>query len=97
MIALFILFMADFAFTFYGVSEHIIEEANPLWVAVFNMPLIWGTLIRIGYFAIIIGLPCYLVYRLKPKAFPWLMRLGYVAYSLMILLHFRWLYLHFIA
>lgn len=86
--------MIDFAFTFYGINDlSVIEEANPVWVAVFSMPLWLSTILRIAYFFGIIFLPCQYIKKRKPERYRLLLGIGYIAYSLMIVLHVRWMIL----
>ena len=50
---LFILFMADFFFTYYGISIGAITEGNPIMVWLFKLPIWQGLLLRIAMFAIV--------------------------------------------
>ena len=92
MLYLFLLFMLDYAFTFYGIHIQAIEEANPVWVGNFAMPLWSSILLRVAYFGILIYLPCEFIRRKKPVYYQWLLRLGYAAYGVMILMHLHWMY-----
>lgn len=89
---LFALFMLDFALTFYGINIlGVIEEANPVWIAVFNLPLGWSTLVRVLYFCLIVFPPCEYVRRKKPLYFKWLMVIAFVAFGGVMLMHAYWL------
>ena len=50
---LFLLYMADFLLTFFGINAAIVEEGNPLLAWMFELPMWQGLLLRIAMFAVV--------------------------------------------
>lgn len=78
----------DFLLTYFGVVElDVIEEANPLMVWLFELPLIQAALLRI----LMILAVMFIIRRTKKYKDP-IANFGLIVYSLVLFLHMGWLW-----
>ncbi len=78
----------DFLLTYFGVVDlNVIEEANPLMVWLFELPLLKAALLRI----LMILAVMFLIRQTKKYKEP-IAKFGLVVYSMVLFLHMAWLW-----
>jgi hypothetical protein len=96
MFYLFLLFMADYLLTYYGIRVDVIEEGNPIWVAILDLPFHFGLPIRILYFALIVYLPVrYAVAhpeQCRPSYIKGFYVLAFATQAFMLIMHTYWIF-----
>ena len=65
---IFILTVFDVLLTVYGISKELIEEANPLWMRLFEWNLLIATIIIIAF----VGISLLFVNKFKKKCGKWI-------------------------
>lgn len=90
---LFILMMSDFVITYLGINViGVIEEANPILVWLFEIPFIYGALIRLFYSAFIAWL-CMFIFDSRYKYYNAFINTALTINAVVVVIHARWIYL----
>lgn len=90
MLMIFLFLLMDYLLTYIGIRINLIEEANPIMRHIFDRDLITGLLMRISY-SLILVLLLYAIKRKKPLYYTKIVFGTDILYSLIILLHIRWI------
>ena len=89
-----ILFVMDYVLTYIGIANNIITEANPFMVWLFEIPFLYGLMLRIFMGVIFISI---LWIGRKTRIFKIGSKIIIAANSFIFLLHFIWIYFYFLC